>query len=304
LPLAHFNPAELIRLREPFDSTEYVFELKMDGFRGLAHIAGDGTRLVSRRGNVYKSFPRLCAAILNAVDCDTVLDGEIVCLDAHGRPQFYELLRRRGDPVFYAFDVLWMDGADLRERPLVERKRVLRSIIPAQSSCLLFADHVDRCGVKFFRLACQQDLEGVVAKLAHGTYGERWYKIRNPAYTQYEGRADLFERRYTVDPGTRTKRSATVSGDGRLVEFFRERCLGGRSSLLPVKFCRESSVCSVVLFVGQSRKTVIRRGWDGGFCIKLHKNPNKSPIKPHFYYLRRLMLYPPELRAQRNQSTS
>jgi ATP-dependent DNA ligase len=93
-----------------------VYELKMDGFRALAHLSVDGVRLVSRRRNTYKSFPRLCATINSTIACDAVLDGEIVCLDSHGRPQFYELLRRRGDPVFYAFDLLSCDGKDLRER--------------------------------------------------------------------------------------------------------------------------------------------------------------------------------------------
>jgi len=194
-PDAHFTPAELIRLRDPLDSGDYVYELKMDGFRALAHVSGDSTRLVSRRGSIYKSFPWLCSAIHSAIGCEAVIDGEIVCLDAHGRPQFYELLRRRGEPIFYAFDVLWCDGEDLRERPLVERKRVLRSVIPAPSTCLLYADHIERTGVEFFRRVCEQDLEGVVAKLRHGVYGERWYKIRNPQYTQYEGRRELFDRR-------------------------------------------------------------------------------------------------------------
>jgi bifunctional non-homologous end joining protein LigD len=58
------------------------------------------------------------------LDCEAVLDGEIVCLDSNGRPQFYDLLRRRSEPVFYAFDLLWLDGEDLRTRPLVDRKRL------------------------------------------------------------------------------------------------------------------------------------------------------------------------------------
>ena len=84
----------------------------MDGFRALAYVVEDQTRLVSRRGNVYKSFPGLCAAIHIDLDCEAVIDGEIVCLDSEGRSQFYQLLRRRGrgEPVFYAFDLLWLDG--------------------------------------------------------------------------------------------------------------------------------------------------------------------------------------------------
>jgi len=85
----------------------------MDGFWALAHVDQDQTRLVSRRANVSKRFTELAAAIHIELDCEAVLDGEIVCLDENGRPQFYDLLRRRGDPVFYAFDLLWLDGKDL-----------------------------------------------------------------------------------------------------------------------------------------------------------------------------------------------
>lgn len=60
---------------------------------------------------------------------------------------------------------------------------------------MLYADHIERNGVEFFRLACEQDLEGIVAKLKHGEYGEGWYKIRNRPYSQREGRRELFERK-------------------------------------------------------------------------------------------------------------
>ena len=166
----------------------------MDGFRALAHVGPDETRLVSRKGNVYKSFSGLCAAIHANLDREAVLDGEIVILDSTGRPKFYELLRRRGrgEPVLYVFDLLWLDGQDLRQLPLPERKRLLRSIIPEESSVLLYASHIERNGVEFFRLTCEQDLEGIVAKLKHGRYGEGWFKIRNPKYSQRGGRRELF----------------------------------------------------------------------------------------------------------------
>jgi bifunctional non-homologous end joining protein LigD len=105
------------------------------------------------------------------------------CSDAGGR----------GEPVFYAFDLLWLDGQDLRPLPLLERKRLLRSIIPDQPSGLLYASHIERNGLEFFRLTCEQDLEGIVAKLKHGRYGKGWFKIRNPKYSQREGRRELFE---------------------------------------------------------------------------------------------------------------
>lgn len=80
-------------------------------------------------------------------------------------------------------------------RPLTERKRLLREIVPEQPSVMLYAKHIERHGIEFFRLACEQDLEGIVAKLKHAAYGEGWFKIRNPHYSQYEGRRELFEKR-------------------------------------------------------------------------------------------------------------
>jgi bifunctional non-homologous end joining protein LigD len=134
------HSAELIRLPEAFDHDDFLFELKMDGFRALAHVGPDETRLVSRRGHVYKRFTELAAAIHIELDCEAVLDGEIVCLDVNGRPQFYDLLRRRSAPVFYAFDLLRLDGEDLRPRLLIERKRLLQSIVPGQPSVMFYAE--------------------------------------------------------------------------------------------------------------------------------------------------------------------
>ena len=87
----------------------------MDGFRALAYIDEGQCQLVSRKGNIYNSFAPLCST-LAGLGRQAILDGEIACLDSCGKPQFYDLLRRRGDPIFYAFDVLWLDGEDLRSR--------------------------------------------------------------------------------------------------------------------------------------------------------------------------------------------
>jgi ATP-dependent DNA ligase len=65
--------------------------------------------------------------------------------------------------------------------------------VPEQSPSLLYADHIEQHGVEFFRLACDRDLEGVLAKWRYGGYGDSWFKIRNPNYKQFEGRRELFE---------------------------------------------------------------------------------------------------------------
>ena len=125
-------------------------------------------------------------------------DGEIVCLDKDGQPRFADLLRCRSPQYFYAFDLLWLNGRDLRELPLVERKRLLRRIIPNRRS-VLFAKHVEGTGVSLFHAACEMDLEGIVAKWKSAPYrmdGSRtsWVKIKNPHYSQAEGRGELFEK--------------------------------------------------------------------------------------------------------------
>ena len=159
----------LVRIPEPFDHDDWIFESKLDGFRALAHIDGHHCRLVSRTGHTFKHWPYLEVELAHAVRCDSaVLDGEIVCFDDTGRPNFHKLLFRRGWPHFCAFDVLALNGRDLRLLPLIERKAWLKAIMPRVRSRVRFVDHIAQSGSEFYRLVCEQDLEGVVAKWRHG----------------------------------------------------------------------------------------------------------------------------------------
>jgi bifunctional non-homologous end joining protein LigD len=190
LLLPVLQPAELLRLSTPFDHDDFIFELKHDGFRGLAYLTSGSCRLVSRRGHVYKSFRPLCDS-LSTLHCAAVLDGEIVTLDENGRPKFYDLLRRRGSPSFYAFDCLWHEGTDLRSVSLLQRKRTLERIVKAHPS----VQHMESRGCELFNIVRERDLEGIVAKRKDAAYGVDWFKVRNPNYSQYEGRQELFEKR-------------------------------------------------------------------------------------------------------------
>ena len=105
----------LANARAAFSHPDWIFELKWDGFRAIAYIDSGRCKLVSRKGNDFKSFPSLNESIASAAGSrSAVLDGEIVCLDRRGKPQFTELLFRRGEPRFVAFDLLRLDGEDLR----------------------------------------------------------------------------------------------------------------------------------------------------------------------------------------------
>lgn len=199
------QPMRLARVAEPFDRADFLYELKYDGFRALAVVEGGKTRLISRRGNVYKRFETAAEEISHAMSRrDAVLDGEIVCLDSDGRPQFYDLLRRRGEPHFVAFDIVHLDGRDLRAMPLWKRKAILRGVL-RDGGPVLYARHIEHDGRKLFALACALDLEGIVAKHREGVYLDgttgrtSWVKIKNRTYSQAEGRRELFEKRQTAD---------------------------------------------------------------------------------------------------------
>ena len=110
-------------LRERHITPNATEESKFDGFRALAYVEEGGCRLMSRRRHEYKSFHELCTSIAEHLSGrSAVLDGEIVCLDQVGRSQFKDLPFRRAQPFFYAFDLLWLDGEDLRALPLIAKR--------------------------------------------------------------------------------------------------------------------------------------------------------------------------------------
>jgi bifunctional non-homologous end joining protein LigD len=128
-----------------------------------------------------------------------ILDGEIVHLGPDGKPQFLPLLRRRAPQYFYAFDLLWLNGRDLRGLPLLERKGVLRQVVPQVGCRVLYVDHVAGRGVDLFRAVCDADMEGIVAKRADGLYTPdetSWLKIKNRDYSQGEGRRECLRGGY------------------------------------------------------------------------------------------------------------
>src|SRR5215469_16764549 len=126
-------------VREPFDHPDYIFELKHDGFRAIAYLQNGESKLVSRNQRNF-GFETLKRSLAKLTFENAILDGEIICVDAQGVSQFNQLLSRKGEPVLYAFDLLWLDGEDLRRRPLVERKKRLAQIVrAAKCPMLLYA---------------------------------------------------------------------------------------------------------------------------------------------------------------------
>jgi bifunctional non-homologous end joining protein LigD len=206
---------------EPFSDPAWIFERKLDGVRCLAFRGGRSVRLVSRTGrDMNRSYPELVEALERERRDDFVVDGEIVAFD--GRVTSFSRLQRRmqlSDPdaarrtrvaVFlYAFDLLRLEGEDLRDLPLRERKSRLRRALSFHGP-VRFSAHRNEHGEELFRDACRKGLEGVIAKRADSPYrGSRsrdWLKLKCHA------EQELVIGGYTAPKGSRTEFGALLVG--------------------------------------------------------------------------------------------
>ncbi len=173
---------------KPFSDPDWLFEIKWDGFRVQAVLADRAVRLWTRNlkdGATY--FPRLLTPPTWIEASQAIVDGEVVALDAAGRPDFGLLQERLGDAsapglVFQAFDLLYLDGRSLLNVPLEDRKRLLQSVLRPHPR-VRFATHVIGEGSAFYEAAEAQGLEGIIAKLRRSRYepGRRsaaWLKLK------------------------------------------------------------------------------------------------------------------------------
>ena len=201
--LPQVSPSPLTSLKEHIGHPNWIYELKHDGFRGILYIDRDQAWLVSRKGKKFRQFDPLLKQVLRSLKGQrAILDGEIVVLDEKGRSNFYDLMARRGEPRYYAFDLVWLNRQDLGTKPLLERKRMLRRLIPPNDSYLLYVDHLEGDGARFFALVCELDLEGIICKPRTSRYLFTWIKVKNPNYSQAVGRREWFERLLTKRSGS------------------------------------------------------------------------------------------------------
>ncbi|MEO5568131.1 MAG: DNA ligase D [Gemmatimonadaceae bacterium] len=182
--------------KEAFTRDGWVFELKLDGYRLLASKVGGNALLLTRNGNDYTEvFPEVARAVRALPVDNYIVDGEVVVLDANGKPSFSKLQQRgrltssldvrraAGDlpATFYAFDLLAFEDNDLRDLPLIDRKRLLAIALPSIGP-LRVLEHIERDGEAFMHAATAMRLEGIIAKKADAPYrGGRskvWCKIK------------------------------------------------------------------------------------------------------------------------------
>ncbi|MGH2654689.1 MAG: non-homologous end-joining DNA ligase [Actinomycetota bacterium] len=167
-----------------FSDPGWVFERKVDGVRGLAFRRGSKVRLLSRNRLEMGRYAEIVEALADQPAQDFVVDGEVVAF--HGRLTSFSRLQRRGlgvpTPVFfYVFDLLHLDGRDLRRLPLRRRKALLRRVLRF-GGAIRFLPHRAEHGERFHREACQKGWEGIIAKRADAPYTSGrsgdWLKLK------------------------------------------------------------------------------------------------------------------------------
>ena len=183
-------------IEEPFDGEDWLFEIKWDGYRAIAFISDGKARLVSRNQNdLTPRYPELADLPRFIKAKNAILDGEVVALDDEGRASFSLMQQRTGfrpggkraasnagvPVLYYAFDLLYLDGYDWRRVPLESRKRKLESLLETGDG-LRYSDHYEQRGKALFDIARQKGLEGILAKKRASFYEERrsreWLKIK------------------------------------------------------------------------------------------------------------------------------
>jgi bifunctional non-homologous end joining protein LigD len=193
---AKIHPMLAESVEKAFDGAEWLFEIKWDGYRAIAFIDGGKVRLVSRNQNdLTPRYPELKGMPQFIQAKTAILDGEVVALDEEGKASFSLMQQRTGfrpggrramgnadvPVLYYAFDLLYLDGYDWRRVPLEERKQKLASVVVA-GDAVRFSDHYAERGKALFEMARQKGLEGIVAKRRASFYEERrsheWLKIK------------------------------------------------------------------------------------------------------------------------------
>jgi ATP-dependent DNA ligase len=208
--LPNVEPIALVHRVDPFDDAGWVFEPQYDGIRGLVYSSRLGCEIrlwpdvtFDRLGDFRNRIHEVLGGR------EAILDGQVVALNRQGKPVFPDLIRGHGFLAFAAFDLIWLDGADLRLSPLSERKRLLAELLPEDTGPLYKMLMLDEYGRALFAAIQKMDLGGIVAKRKADRYGPDavWYKIGNPLYSRGMDRPRPFRFRVASPPGRPSSQS-------------------------------------------------------------------------------------------------
>jgi bifunctional non-homologous end joining protein LigD len=184
----YIDPCDPVLRKVPPSGDDWLYEIKWDGYRAQLHIRPGKIIVYSRKG--FDWTDRFAAIALAAKDLrvrEAVIDGEAVVLGSKGIADFQALRRELGKEdseklTYYAFDLLWLNGKDLRSLPLVERKQRLRKLIDGESPRLVYVEDLSGNGQEIYKEGCRLGLEGIVAKRRGAPYRsgeqESWIKAK------------------------------------------------------------------------------------------------------------------------------
>ncbi len=177
---------------EAFNKGDWQFEIKWDGYRSLTYLQKGNVQLRSRNNLSFNEKYKPVYEALKAWPINAVIDGEIVVLNEEGHADFEGLQKwyqfEQGTLVYFVFDILWLEGHNLMELTLTERRDILKQLVPS-NYIIRYSDSIDEYGIDFFKVAQQNGLEGIIAKQKNATYSpgyrtKSWLKIK--AETRHE----------------------------------------------------------------------------------------------------------------------
>ncbi len=211
------DPCVATLVDKPPTGPEWAFEVKWDGYRLAVHVEPGEVRAITRGGYDWsKKFGSIVAEARELGHATMIIDGEAVVLDDQGRSDFGLLQRAVGrrpslhdaaEIIFFAFDLLYLDGQDLRMMPLAERRRLLEPIVSERTGAIRFSEEVHADGAEFFQVACELGLEGIIAKRRDKPY-RSGRRVRPPRH--------LRNRRLRAFDDARRDRPAAAGGkEGR-----------------------------------------------------------------------------------------
>jgi bifunctional non-homologous end joining protein LigD len=187
-PLSRYEPCLPSPARHPPAGSGWIHEIKHDGFRIIAHREADSVRLITRNGHDFSSrFPLIVAAIAALPVRSCVLDGEAIACDAKGLSVFEMIRWRQHDAAvtLCAFDLLELDGEDLRREPIEVRKATIKGLLRRVRPGIAFNSHFEAEGKTVYQQACALRCEGIVSKRLGSPYragrSDCWVKVKNPA---------------------------------------------------------------------------------------------------------------------------
>jgi len=188
LPAGFIRPCNPTLIPNPPAGAGWLHEVKHDGFRILARKQGERVTIWTRHGTDYThKLPRIAEAVWTLRADEALIDGEAVVFRPDGRTDFEALLTKRGGEraAYVAFDLMRLNGQDIRLQPLEDRRKALSRLVAGVEN-ILFSEAIEAEGALVFAKACEMGLEGIVSKRAGSLYrsgnGRHWLKCKNPAF--------------------------------------------------------------------------------------------------------------------------